>query len=90
MASPTGLRPWFTKFGGTLHDKRWLPVVEDVYSWLYAQRAIPAQRGAAGARRAWSIPSRPPTYYGGAQARQNVEDHTLGYYQALIEGADAV
>src|SRR5205085_4693984 len=30
-----GLRPWFTKFSGTLHDKRWLPVVEDLYGWLY-------------------------------------------------------
>ncbi len=30
-----GLRPWFTKFSGTLHDKRWLPVLEDLYTWHY-------------------------------------------------------
>ena len=30
-----GLRPWFTKFSGTLHDQRWLPVVEELYSWHY-------------------------------------------------------
>src|SRR5882757_2998052 len=30
-----GLRPWFTKFAGTLRDKRWLPVVEKVYQWHF-------------------------------------------------------
>ncbi len=33
----------------------------------------------------WSIRSRPRTYYGGEQARQKVEDPTLGFYQALVE-----
>ena len=28
-----GLRPWFTKFSGTLHDQRWLGVVEELYRW---------------------------------------------------------
>jgi hypothetical protein len=28
-----GLRPWFTKFSATLHDRRWLKVVEDLYRW---------------------------------------------------------
>jgi hypothetical protein len=27
-----GMRPWFAKFSGTLHDRRWLQVVEDIYS----------------------------------------------------------
>ena len=31
------LRPWFTKFSGTLHDKRWLPVVEELYNWHYRE-----------------------------------------------------
>jgi hypothetical protein len=30
-----GLRPWFTKFSATLYDRRWLPVVEDLYGWLH-------------------------------------------------------
>ena len=30
-----GLRPWFTKFAGTLHDRRWLPVVEELYGWHF-------------------------------------------------------
>ena len=28
-----GLHPWFTKFSGTLYDRRWLGVVEDIYRW---------------------------------------------------------
>ena len=28
-----GMRPWFTKFAGVVHDGRWLPVVEDIYRW---------------------------------------------------------
>ena len=28
-----GLRPWFTKFSGTLRDQRWLPVIENLYRW---------------------------------------------------------
>lgn len=26
-----GLRPWFTKFAGSVRDSRWLPVVADIY-----------------------------------------------------------
>nr|MCU0247796.1 hypothetical protein [Bryobacter sp.] len=28
-----GLRPWFTKFNAKPYDKRWLPVVEQLYTW---------------------------------------------------------
>ena len=28
-----GMRPWFTKFSGTLYDRRWLKVVEEIYGW---------------------------------------------------------
>ena len=28
-----GMRPWFTKFSGTLYDRRWLPMVERIYDW---------------------------------------------------------
>ena len=33
----------------------------------------------------WSTRSRPRTTTAATQARQKVEDHTLGFYQALIE-----
>ncbi len=28
-----GMRPWFSKFSGVLHDPRWLEVVEDIFTW---------------------------------------------------------
>ena len=31
--SPEGFRPWFAKFSGVLHDRRWLATVEDLYRW---------------------------------------------------------
>jgi hypothetical protein len=79
-----GLRPWFTKFGGTLHDRRWLPVVEDLYGWHYRnERYLRNEEPLARAALVYS--QQTAKYYGGPQARQKVEDHTLGYYQALIE-----
>ena len=79
-----GLRPWFTKFAGTLRDKRWLPVVENVYQWHYRnERYLRNQQPLARVAMVYS--QQTAHYYGGTQARQRVEDHTLGYYQALIE-----
>ncbi len=79
-----GLRPWFTKFSGTLHDKRWLPVIEDLYGWHYRnERYLRNEEPLARAAIVYS--QQTAQHYGGTQARQRVEDHTLGYYQALIE-----
>jgi hypothetical protein len=30
-----GLRPWFTKFNAKPIDRRWMPVVEELFSWHY-------------------------------------------------------
>ena len=46
-----GMRPWFTKFCGALHDERWLKPVEELYRRLAGWETLPAQRAAAGARR---------------------------------------
>src|SRR5881394_3780138 len=79
-----GLRPWFTKFSGVLHDPRWLRVVEDIYRrharWeKYLRNEFPLARVALvySQQTAW--------FYGGDRAGAKVEDHTLGWYQALIE-----
>ena len=78
-----GLRPWFTKFSGTLHDRRWLPVVEELYGWHYRnERYLRNERPLA---RVAMVYSQQTDHFYGANARANVEDHTLGYYQALIE-----
>src|ERR1017187_9647608 len=79
-----GLRPWFTKFGGVLYDQRWLPVVEELYGWLYRNERY-LRNEAPLARVAMVYSQQTALYYGGERARQKVEDHTLGYYQALIE-----
>ncbi|MFN7996067.1 MAG: alpha-amylase family protein [Bryobacteraceae bacterium] len=79
-----GLRPWFTKFSGTLHDQRWLKTVEDLYGWHY--RNVRYLRNEASlARVAMVYSQQTAQYYGGVDAERKVEDHTLGYYQALIE-----
>ncbi len=79
-----GLRPWFSKFCGTLHDERWLPVVEEIYAWHFRNEQY-LRSEAALARVAMVYSQQTAHFYGGERARQKVEDHTLGYYQALIE-----
>ena len=78
------LRPWFTKFGGTLYDKRWLPVVEELYGWHYRNEKY-LRNEAPLARVGMVFSQQTSHFYGGERARAKVEDHTLGYYQALIE-----
>jgi putative glycosyl hydrolase-like family 6 (GHL6) protein/glycosyl hydrolase family 42 (putative beta-galactosidase) len=79
-----GLRPWFTKFSGTLYDRRWLPVVERIYAWQ-AQHERYLRNVAPLARVAVVYSQQTATFYGGPRAGEKVEDHTLGFYQALVE-----
>jgi hypothetical protein len=79
-----GLRPWFTKFSGTLHDRRWLGIVEKLYRQHhriehYLRNEEPLARVGLvySQQTAW--------FYGGPKAARKVEDHVLGCYQALIE-----
>src|SRR5262249_26001451 len=79
-----GLRPWFTKFSGTLHDRRWLGVVEDLYR--RHPRVEPYLRNPTPLARVGLVYSQQTAwFYGGPRARAKVEDHALGWYQALIE-----
>jgi hypothetical protein len=79
-----GMRPWFTKFAGTLRDRRWLPVVEKVYDWHFRnERYLRNEENLARVAMVYS--QQTARFYGGAQARQRVEDHALGYYHALVE-----
>jgi hypothetical protein len=73
-----GLRPWFTKFSGVLHDPRWLKPVEEIYrryaAWeKYLRNEHPlAQVGLAYSQQtAWFCGPK--------------EEHMLGWYQALVE-----
>ncbi len=79
-----GLRPWFTKFSATLHDRRWLGVVEDLYRWHH--RIEPYLRNQAPLARVALVYSQQTAwFYGGPRARAKVEDHALGWCQALLE-----
>ncbi len=78
------LRPWFVKFNAKVIDRRWLPVVRDVYEWHYANEAyLRNERPLARVGLVYS--QQTATFYGGEKAKAQVEDHTLGFYQALIE-----
>jgi hypothetical protein len=80
-----GLRPWFTKFGGVLYDRRWLKPVEDIYGWCarseaYLRNERPLARVAIvySQQTAWF-------YAGRSSAPDALEGAALGWYQALIE-----
>ena len=79
-----GLRPWFTKFSGTLRDERWLKVVADIYlkharweKYLINQRPMARVGLVYSQQTAW--------FYGQDRFRDKIEDPTLGWYHALIE-----
>ena len=73
------LRPWITKFNAKPIDKRWLPVVENFYNWHYKnERYLRNTKSLADVAIVYSQQS--AAYYG-----HSVEDHALGYYQALVE-----
>jgi Hypothetical glycosyl hydrolase 6/Beta-galactosidase trimerisation domain len=79
-----GLRPWFTKFNAKPIDTRWLPVVEQIYTWHYANERYLRNLDSL-ARVAIVYSQQSATFYGGEAARAKVEDAALGFYQALIE-----
>jgi hypothetical protein len=78
------LRPWFTKFNGKIIDHRWLSVVEELYGWHYKnERYLRNEKSLARVALVYS--QQTATFYGGPQAHAKVEDHALGFYQALVE-----
>lgn len=80
-----GFRPWFNKVSGTIHDRRGLKTIEDLYQWHYRSERY-LRNVEPVARIAMVYSQRTAEFYGGPQARAKVEDYALGMYQALIEG----
>lgn len=79
-----GMRPWFIKFSGTLYDRRWLKPVEEVFTWHHSvEKYLRNTRSLARVGMVYS--QRTGTFYGGEHAREKVEDHILGFYEALVE-----
>jgi len=74
-----GLRPWFTKFSGVLHDRRWLNPVEQIYQRLARwEKYLRNERSLARVGLVYS--QQTGWFYAG-----RVEDHINGWYQALVE-----
>ena len=78
------LRPWITKFNARPIDKRWLPVVEEFYNWHYRNEKY-LRNEESLAKIAMVFSQQTAHFYGGERAQAKVEDHSLGFYQALIE-----
>jgi hypothetical protein len=73
------LRPWIVKFNAKPIDRRWLPVVEQFYNWHYRnEKYLRNERSLAEVGMVFSQQS--ATYYD-----KVVEDHAMGYYEALVE-----
>lgn len=78
------LRPWFTKFNGKVIDHRWTKVIEEIYGWHHKnERYLRNEQSLARVGLVYS--QQTASFYGGERARAKVEDHALGFYQALIE-----
>ena len=73
-----GLRPWFTKFSGVLHDERWLKPVEEIYR-RYArwEKYLRNERPLA---RVGLVYSQQTAWFHGGQSR--------GSHPGLVPGAD--
>lgn len=83
-ATANGARPWFTKFAGVLQDRRWLPVVQEIYDWHHRNERY-LRNTASLATVGLVYSQQTARVYGGAEARDRVHDHILGWYHALVE-----
>jgi hypothetical protein len=79
-----GLRPWFTKFNAKPIDRRWLPVVEEIFAWHYENENY--MRNVRPLARVGLVYSQQSAwFYGGEKAQAKVEEPALGFYEALVE-----
>jgi hypothetical protein len=79
-----GMRPWFTKFSGTLYDRRWLPIVERIYDW-HARHEKYLRNEMSLARVALLFSEQTAAVHPGVAQGDRAADHVLGMYHALVE-----
>jgi len=79
-----GMRPWVTKFSGTLYDRRWLPTVERIFQW-HAKHEAYLRNEAPLARVAMLFSEQTAAYHAGVAPTDRAQDHVLGMYHALLE-----
>jgi Hypothetical glycosyl hydrolase 6 len=79
-----GMRPWFTKFGGVLYDRRWLDRVAAIYELHH--RCEPYLRNTAPIARVGVVYSEHlGQVYGNEEWQGEGDDHVKGVYHALVE-----
>lgn len=79
-----GMRPWFVKFNAKPLDRRWMPVVEEIFAWHHANEAY-LRNVRPLARVGLVYSQQTASFYGGEKAREKVEEPALGFCQALVE-----
>ena len=78
-----GLRPWYTKFAGSVNDARWLKPVETLYDWCSAnEKYLRNERSLA---RVGLVYSQQSGWFAGAARARTMDDASNGFYHALVE-----
>ena len=78
-----GLRPWYTKFAGSVNDARWLAPVEKLYGWCAANE--PYLRNERSLARVGLVYSQQSNWFAGAGRARAMDDAANGFYHALVE-----
>lgn len=77
-------RPTVTKFNAKPYDRRWFPIVEQLFKWHWAnEKYMRNEKSLARVGMVYS--QQTAAFYGGPEAVEKVENAGLGFYQALIE-----
>jgi len=79
-----GFRPWLCKFNAKPFDKRWMPVVADVYQW-HANNQRYLTPGDNLARVAIMVSNQTTAFYERKQPAGELDAAQFGYYHALLE-----
>ena len=85
-----GLRPWFTKFSGVLHDHALAAGVERIYDWHYRHERYLRNERAAGARRAAATREQTATFHRRRRARRSRRGSRARHVPRARRGAHAV
>ena len=85
-----GLRPWFIKFNAKPIDRRWLPVVEEIFTVALRQREVSAQCPARCARVGLVYSQQSAWFYGGEEAREKIDEPALGILQGTCRSAHSL
>jgi len=78
-----GLRPWYTKFAGSINDPRWLKPVERLYDWCAANEKY--LRNDRSLARVGLVYSQQSSWFSGAERARFMDDSANGFYHALVE-----